>query len=276
MEHTKVLSAWFRLPVMFVALLVVDLAVGLVVPTLGGVPVLGLVVGLVAGFLALLAYRGLVRWLEHRRPEELAWAEARDGLGRGLLLGFVLFTVTLAIIALLGDYRLLGWGSFVGALNTVGLMWAVAVCEELLFRGVLFRLLEEKTGTYGAIVVSGLVFGGLHILNPDATVWGALAIAVEAGLLFGAMYAATRTLWLPIGVHMAWNLAEGGIFGTAVSGSGHGPASLLNAATSGPEVVTGGQFGPEASIIAVLVCGVPTLVFLRLARRRGRILSRRA
>jgi membrane protease YdiL (CAAX protease family) len=255
----------------------VDLLAGLVVPPLGGVPVLGLVAGLVAGFLALLAYRGLVRWLEHRRaPEELARGDARNGLGRGLLLGLVMFAVTLAIIALFGGYRVVGWGSFWGALNAVGLMWSAAVCEELLFRGALFRILEEKTGTYGAIVVSGVVFGGLHILNPDATVWGALAIAVEAGLLFGAMYAATRSLWLPIGVHMAWNLAEGGIFGTAVSGSGQGPASLLNAVTSGPEILTGGQFGPEASIVAILVCGVPTVLFLRLAGKRGQILKRRA
>lgn len=167
-----------------------------------------------------------------------------------------------------------GWGSFGGAVAALGLMSCVAVAEELVFRGALFRIVEEIAGTWGALVVSGVLFGVLHLVNPHATVWGAVSIAVEAGLLFGAVYAATRSLWLPIGLHLGWNFAEGGIFGTTVSGSAHGPASLLRATVSGPAALTGGEFGPEAGVVAILVCGVPAVLFLRLAAKRGRIHSR--
>jgi membrane protease YdiL (CAAX protease family) len=268
-------SAWVRLPVMFVLLLAVDLVTNLINGVADGTPVTGLLVGVATGVLGLAAYIGLVRYLEgRRRPAELALSDARTGLGRGMLLGFGLFTVTLAVIAMFGGYHWLGWGSFGGAVTTVGLMSCVAVAEELAFRGALFRILEEKTGTWGALAVSGLIFGGLHLLNPGGTVWGALAIAAEAGLLLGAGYAATRSLWLPIGLHLGWNLAESGIFGTTVSGSAHGPDSLLRAAVSGPQALTGGQFGPEASVVAILVCGVPTVMLLMLAKRRGRIYAR--
>jgi membrane protease YdiL (CAAX protease family) len=153
-------------------------------------------------------------------------------------------------------------------------MCSVAVTEELIFRGALFRILEEKTGTWGALAVSGLVFGGLHLFNRDATVWGALAIAIEAGLLFGAIFAATRSLWLPIGLHLGWNMAGAGIFGTTVSGTAGGPASLLQATMSGSPALTGGDFGPEGSVIAILLSIVPTVLFLMLAKRRGRLYGR--
>ncbi|NGO13547.1 CPBP family intramembrane metalloprotease [Streptomyces sp. HC44] len=254
------------------------LAVGGIASGINGVadatPLTALIAGVATAGLALAAYAWLVRYLEGRRPQELAREQARPELLRGALLGVGLFTVTIALVAMTGGYHVRGWGSIGGALTTLGLMSCVAVTEELAFRGVLFRVLEEKTGTWGALAVSGLAFGGLHLVNEDATVWGALAIAVEAGLMFGAVYAATRSLWLPIGLHLGWNMAEQGIFGTTVSGSGTGSGGLLHAAVSGPQALTGGDFGPEASIFAVLVCAVPTVLFLRAAKRRNRIHTR--
>lgn len=105
--------------------------------------------------------------------------------------------------------------------------------------------------------------------------WGALAIAIEAGLMLGAAYAATRTLWLPIGLHFGWNFALSGIFGVTVSGNEDMPAGLLHGVLSGPEAITGGGFGPEAGIFAILVCVIPAVVFLRTAKRQGRLHPRR-
>jgi membrane protease YdiL (CAAX protease family) len=269
-------SAWVRLPVMFVLLLAVDVLAGLVNHVAAATWVTGLLVGVATAVLALWFYFALVRRLEGRRPPgELSLPDARRGLVRGVLLGLGLFVVTIAVIAMFGGYHILGWGSLGGAVTTLGLMCCVAVTEELVFRGALFRILEEKTGTWGALAVSGVAFGGLHLVNPDATIWGALAIAVEAGLLFGAVFAATRSLWLPIGLHLGWNLAEGGIFGTTVSGAAGGPASLFQATVTGPQALTGGEFGPEASIIAIVVCVIPTVLFLMSAKRRGRFYTRR-
>jgi membrane protease YdiL (CAAX protease family) len=183
--------------------------------------------------------------------------------------------VTVGLIAMFGGYRVSGFGSVFGSLAIFGTMAAVATVEELLFRGIVFRLVEELVGTRGALVASSLLFGLLHLVNPGATLWGALAIAVEAGLMLGAAYAAMRSLWPAIGIHLGWNFVEAGIFGATVSGSDHGPAGLLTASLPGPAALTGGGFGPEASLLALVVCTVPTVLFLRIARRRGLVYRRR-
>jgi membrane protease YdiL (CAAX protease family) len=232
-----------------------------------------LLVGVGAGVGAVALYRAVVARAERREVSELPWRPA--GLGRGFALGVGLFALTIGVIAICGGYTA-GWGSIGGLLATLGIMTVAAVAEESIFRGVVFRVVEEFAGTRGALAVSGVVFGGLHLLNPHATIVGALAIAVEAGLMLGAAYAWTRSLWLPIGLHLGWNLAEGGIFGVTVSGSSDGPGGLLRGVLHGSSVLSGGTFGPEASVFAIVTGGITALVFYRLARRSGRVLPRRS
>jgi hypothetical protein len=153
-------------------------------------------------------------------------------------------------------------------------MAAAAVTEELLFRGILFRFVEGRIGTWGALMLSGLLFGAAHLPNPHASLWSALAIAVEAGGMLAAAYVATRNLWVPIGLHFGWNFAEGGIFGAGISGNS-APEGLLRSAMSGPSALSGGEFGPEASLYAVVAGLSVTIVFMWLARRRGHIVPRR-
>ena len=92
--------------------------------------------------------------------------------------------------------------------------------------------------------------------------------------MLGAAYVATRTLWLPIGIHFAWNFAEGGIFGTEISGN-NTPQGLLDGVLSGSSMVTGGAFGPEGSVYSVAAGLIATIAFLWLARRRGTIMAPR-
>ncbi|BCL27958.1 lysostaphin resistance A-like protein [Streptomyces aurantiacus] len=240
----------------------------------GDNPVLSLLFGAAAVVIALTVYAAAVRILEQRPVSELDLGAARSGLRVGVLVGLGLFGATLALVALFGGYGTKGGVSVGGAVTILGMMAGTAVVEELLFRGIVFRLVEDLAGTRGALVVSGLLFGALHLVNSGATVWGALAISVEAGLMLGAAYVATRTLWLPIGLHFGWNFALSGIFGVTVSGNEDLPDGLLHGVLSGPEAITGGSFGPEASIFAILVCVVPTVVFLRTAKRRGRLHTR--
>ena len=266
-------SAWTRLAILFPVFLVVMVVTAPINDAASGGPVTALLVGVGTAALALWCYVALVRRLEHRRITELAPNEAARGLGRGALLGFALFTATILLIALLGGYRVTGWGSFDGLLIALGLMSCVAVTEELLFRGVLFRLLEEKLGTWGSIGCSGLLFGMVHVVNPDITFWGALAITVEAGFMLAAAYAATRSLWLPVGLHLAWNASLAGIYGTG-GGTDTGAGSLLEATMIGSGALSGGSSGPEASPIAILLCSALTVAFLVLAKRRGRLYRR--
>ncbi|MBE1498565.1 membrane protease YdiL (CAAX protease family) [Amycolatopsis lexingtonensis] len=244
---------------------------GQAVNVVAGNPWLTLVLGALTAVLAVVVYRWVVRRTEQRPVTELA--RPATGLGWGALVGVALFSFVIANIALLGDYEVRGWGTVTGAVGLLGFMAAAAVTEELLFRGVLFRIIEERTGTWIALVLTAVLFGLSHLFNEHATLWGALAIAIEAGGLLTAAYVATRKLWVPIGVHFGWNFAAAGLFGTEVSGNGT-PQGLLDAVTSGPVAVTGGAFGPEGSLYSLLFCLLGTGVFLWLARRRGTLVPR--
>lgn len=235
---------------------------------------LTLILGTATAVIAVLVYARVVRWSERRAPVEVAAEGAGAAVAWGLLIGVALFAAVIVNIAFLGDYRVTGWGSVAGAIGLLGFTAAAAVTEELLFRGVLFRIVEERTGTWVALTLTGLLFGLSHLFNPHATLWGAIAIAVEAGGMLGAAYIATRSLWVPIGLHFGWNFAEGGIFGTSVSGK-NVTQGLLDGVTSGPSLITGGEFGPEASVYALLFCTGATIVFMWLARRRGNLIALR-
>ncbi|RSM37405.1 CPBP family intramembrane metalloprotease [Amycolatopsis balhimycina DSM 5908] len=261
-----------RLVWQFLAVAAVAFLGGQAVNAVGN-PWLTLVLGALTAVLAVLVYRWVVRRTEHRPVTELSRPGARLAFGRGALIGVALVGLVIANIALLGDYEVRGWGSVPAAVGLVGFMAAAAVTEELLFRGVLFRIVEERTGTWIALVLTGVLFGLVHLFNADASLWGAVAIAIEAGGLLTSAYVATRKLWLPIGLHFGWNFAMAGIFGTEVSGNGT-PQGLLDAATSGSAAVTGGKFGPEGSLYSVLFCVLATGAFLWLAHRRGNLVPR--
>jgi membrane protease YdiL (CAAX protease family) len=231
---------------------------------------LTLVLGLTVAALAVSVYGWVVRRTEHRPASDVAREGAAARTGRGVLIGGGMFAAVVVNLFAAGHYEVHGLGPVTGALGLLGFMAAVAATEEVVYRGVLFRITEARVGTYAAMASTGLVFGLSHLLNENATVWGGLAIAIEAGFMLAAAYAATRSLWLTIGVHFGWNFAAAGVFGTVVSGNGSSQG-LLDASMSGPALLTGGGFGPEGSVYAVGFGALLTVVFLWLARRRGNI-----
>lgn len=217
------------------------------------------------------SYVAYVRIHERRAVTELDRWTAGRGLILGFLCGVALFAAALAVPWAAGAYsieRFIGWQSFVPALAVA---LGVAYVEEVLFRGVLYRLLERAVGTWLSVCISAVVFGLLHLGNPGATLWTSAAIAVEAGVLLATVFVLTRRLWVPIGLHLGWNFAAGGIFGIAVSGNeGIG---LLKASLTGPQWLTGGAFGLEASPMAVILCAATASILLVRARRRGLIMA---
>lgn len=235
---------------------------------------LTLVSGFATAALSLYVYAYVVKRTERREPLEVAVEGAVPAFGRGLLIGIAMFAAVIANIAFLGGYEVLGWGSPAGATALLGFTAAAVAVEELLFRGILFRIVEQRIGTWASLGLTGVLFGAAHLFNPHATLWTASAIAIEAGFMLAAVYAATRNLWVPIGVHFGWNFAQGGIFGASVSGL-DAPQGLLDGVTSGPFLLSGGEFGPEASGYSVLAGVVVTVVFLWLARRRGNLVPLR-
>jgi CAAX protease family protein len=217
-----------------------------------------------------------VRVLEGRRLRDVGLGlrgAPRDILG-GFLVGAAAVTIIVGVLAGLGAYRIEGLLTVPNGTTRTALfaraviaLAFVALSEEIKTRGILFRLLEQSLGTWIAIALSALGFGFVHWANPGATLWGSLAIALEGGVLLAALYAATRSLWLPIGVHWGWNLFEGPVWGTLVSGN---PVAILSRAhLSGPAVLTGGQFGPEAGLPALCVGGALGLGAVVWMVRRG-------
>jgi hypothetical protein len=144
---------------------------------------------------------------------------------------------------------------------------AVGAREEILFRGLLFRLCSKVVGTWGALVLSAAIFGAMHLISPGWTLVGLLSVAL-AGVMLGAAYTATEQLWLPIGLHTAWNFTQGSLFGLQVSGNEIGPG-LIEGKLDGPDILTGGPFGPEASIVAVIIVLTVTAYLLRRIVRLG-------
>lgn len=229
-----------------------------------------LVVDVVAAAGLILAYKLVIARLGDDRRDELPLKVAARETAIGLGYGFVLFTAIVAVAALLGVYRVEGFG------GTGGLVPALvanalfpAVSEEIFFRGIVFRWIERLAGTWAGLVASSALFGIAHLFNPAATWTSTIFIAVEAGLLLGGVYMLTRNLWLPMGLHAAWNFTQGGIFGVPVSGlPDHG---LIDSKLQGPEILSGGPFGLEASVIALVVATAAGVWFVRRAIRAGKI-----
>ncbi|MFG1920659.1 type II CAAX prenyl endopeptidase Rce1 family protein [Cryptosporangium sp. NPDC048952] len=239
-----------------------------------GNPWLSLIVGLVVAVAAAFVYGWVVRRTEKRKVTELDRSKAGTQLVRGTAIGLAMCAAVIVNIWFLGDFHVDGYGSVSGALGLLGFMAAAATTEELMFRGILFRWVEKLTGTWLALILTGVLFGASHLFNTDATLWGATAIAIEAGFMLAACYAATRSLWVTIGLHFGWNFALGGIVSASVSGNGDSKG-LLETTLSGSDIVTGGTFGPEGSLYTVTAGVILTIVFLWLAARRGNVVPLR-
>ncbi|MFN3425351.1 MAG: lysostaphin resistance A-like protein [Novosphingobium meiothermophilum] len=219
--------------------------------------------------LSIAVYLGCRHWIERSANDELSPGALARELPLGLLIGAGLFTAMTAIVAALG-------GITIERVNGLGAFWAMlglaitsGTIEEILFRGILLRHIEAMLGTWAALVITSALFGLAHLANPGASLFAAFAISMEAGILLGAAYLWTRRLWVPIGIHAAWNFTQGWVFSVPVSG-GIAPDGLLVTSRAGPDWLTGGAFGLEASAVAMAVATLAGLfLLLRVVREGG-------
>ena len=198
-----------------------------------------------------IGYAVYCRAIEGRKVSELDPGKGLKQIAFGLLLGFGFISILMLVMWATGGYQVTGFHEISVLWPFVVLAVQAGITEEILFRGIVFRIPEEGIGTWWSIVLSALIFGLLHIWNPNATLFSSISIALTAGVILGMLYVITRQLWVPIGMHIGWNFTLGGIYGAPVSGGE--PNGLLNSSFSGPEWLTGGAFGPEASVITVVV-----------------------
>lgn len=196
--------------------------------------------------------------------------------GIGLLIGGGVFSAVMGMMRAVGVYHIGGVNPHFRPLVPLLLFLFLAVFQEVAVRGYIFQTLERRWGTGIALVGSTAFFGLAHLgssvdgLTTAQWLVGPAFISIETGLLLTAAYLLTRRLWLPIGIHWGWNFFESSVYGAANTGAwGDEPNTLFSDRFTGPFLLTGGPFGPEASVICLAVGGYAGLLLLRLAIRKG-------
>ena len=234
-------------------------------------PLVAVAITIGMGLLGLTLHACWAAFIERRTVSELSL----PGFGRewatGALIGAGLYTACVLILMILGMYRIDGLNPWTFLIPAIPMALKSGLFEELAFRGVMFKSIEDLAGSWVAIAVSSFVFGFLHLTNAGGTLTGAISITIEAGLLLAAAYLTTRRLWLAIGYHMSWNYTQSAVFSGVVSGDIADPG-LLRTSIQGPSFLTGGTFGMESSLVAVILCTANGLVLLFIAYRRGHLL----
>jgi membrane protease YdiL (CAAX protease family) len=232
----------------------------------------GGVVAVLGSAVAVVIYWAVMRYVARRDMPEIAKSGAVTQALFGGVIGFGFITVSMLMLLteFSFDERPGNGLSIVASMAAMSL--GAAVTEELLFRGLALQALEKLCGSWSALAITAVLFGGLHLANPGATLWSSTAIAIEAGVLLGAAFLWTRNIWFVVGLHFAWNTSVG-LIGIPVSG--HASEGLMTTNPTGPDLVTGGDFGLEASIVPVIVSLLLAVPMLIAAHRRGNLVPKR-
>lgn len=261
---------WLRSLAWMIGLLVITAAVlslQAVVKAFVPAPSVTLAMAFVCTILAYCAYFLLVHRGERRWPCELALKPLIPEYALGFLSGCLIVVLTVGALWLFGLYEITrgSWTDWPHDLReTIG----TGLLEELLARLIVFRLLSRAFGVPAGFLLSAAAFGAAHLANANASPLSAIAIAIEAGLLFAGFYFVTGRIWMSCGIHAGWNLMLGGFFGAPVSGMiGKGSFLVSLPKPGSAEMLTGGAFGPEGSVPAMVFGLAAFLVTLRLAGR---------
>lgn len=198
-------------------------------------------------------------------------------LFNGFLLGAGIFSVVIFVSWLIGIYSVTGfyWDThssletFIFILSNLLFFLSVGLSEEYIYRAGMVHIFEDSWGTWVALIVSSLIFGFSHLGNPHATLRGAIAITIEAGFFLGSAYLLTRKIWFVVGIHWAWNYFQGPVLGTVISGSSAAQEGLLMSNMNGSDWLTGGIFGPEAGIPAMVICTSAGIYYLVKTYKAG-------
>jgi membrane protease YdiL (CAAX protease family) len=227
--------------------------------------------GLSVSFSCILSYILFFKKYDKRAITEFSAKGLAKNLTIGILIGFVLQSFTILVMYLNGNYSVVKINPVSFILIPFAIMFTVAIIEEILVRGIIFRIVEEKLGSYISLTISSLLFGVFHLVNPHGTLISGICITT-AGFMLGAAFIYSRNLWFPIALHFAWNFTQSGIFGAITSGN-EKTSSLLEAKIQGPEFITGGEFGPEGSIQAIVFCALGTILLLALSQKQNKIIT---
>lgn len=226
----------------------------------------GVVLPVAGAVVATVIYWAVMRFIANRATPELALIGKDAALGAGIGIGYVLMSV--GLIALAGGYAFGVVSSpQIGTISSgLAVAFGAAVTEELVLRGLALQAFERLWGSGAALTITAVLFGALHLANPSATVWSSCAIAIQAGVVLGAAFLWRRNIWFVVTLHFSWN-ATLALLGVPVSGQL--TTGMLVTIDRGPELLSGGDFGLEASIVPVVLGIALSVAMLVFARRRS-------
>ena len=229
-----------------------------------------LTVALAEACVATAGYIVLFRAYDKRRIDELSTNQLTENAVTGFLTGVVLQSLFILIIYLAGTFVVVNVHPVSTLVSPFAFALTAGFVAEIIIIGIVFRLLEEQTGTGVALIIFVVLFAVLHINTKGATFVSVGATAMQAGFMLPAAYVFSRSLFLPIFIHMGWDFAEPGIFG-AINPSTSISQGLFTSKVSGSVFLTGGQTGPQSSLQALILCLLTGTLFLILARRKNNL-----
>ena len=212
-----------------------------------------------------------VKFVEKRRIRTLGLSSERFIFKflTGFLIGLLMFSAVTLLMYITGIIEISQSISvgvrYIPAVLAILPGWILqSSTEEIITRGWLMHIIGAKHNKALGFIISSILFGVLHIFNPGANLLSILNI-VLVGFLFGLYVIDTKNVWGSCGLHAAWNFAQGNIYGFNVSGNSSSTGTLMSFTSKGTDILTGGAFGPEASIFAtvVLLIGIIVLVLKR-------------
>ena len=194
-----------------------------------------------------------VRFID-RKPLEsigLTLKGYENDLRLGLMLGAGMIALGFLILFILGFLSIDGFSfSIISIILYLALFIVVSFHEEIMMRGYVLNNLMQSMNRYAALSISSVIFMSIHLLNPNISFLSVINLFL-AGIVLGIYYIHKQNLWLPIGMHLTWNFFQGPIFGFEVSGIE--TKSIIGQSIKGNEIITGGAFGFEGSIIATIL-----------------------
>lgn len=224
---------------------------------------------LLSGFLIIIIYYFLYKLLEKRKLHELALDTFGKDMSIGLLSGFGLISLCMIILYILGYYEIYGINSLSSILLPLTLLISAALLEEVIFRGVIYRILEERFGTNIALF-QALIFGLVHYANVNATI-SSVWFVVMLGIVLSLMYTYTEKLWLPFFFHLGWNFAQI-VYGSTLSGDTNFN-TLFSSGFSGSEFFIGSEFGIEDSFFSFLFITLTAIYLYWLCKKKRKLKS---
>lgn len=218
----------------------------------------------------LVTYYYMFKFYEKRQITELSKKSLIKELFGGFILGFSILSLVIFILFTLGYYKIISFSGFSYFLAPFSFLVIAALIEEVFFRAILYRILENWVGTYSTLIVISILFELPHIFNDNVTF-----LSIVLGLLFGfahgIMYTYSKKIWLPFAFHLGWNFAQP-FYDSNLSGL-EDVGSVFIAKFNGPKLITGSIYGIEDSILSILFLLILCIVFLQLCIKNNKIIT---